>query len=48
MTDVEDTYHTLSAILFQVGVNNSLKVYAFKYTREKICRVFVPAESIIP
>ena len=46
MTDVEDTYQTITAI--QVGVNNSFKVYAFTCIPEKVCQDSVFLESIIP
>ena len=35
MTGVEGTYLTLTAILFQVGVNNSLNFFAVTNIREK-------------
>ena len=38
---VEDTYPTLTAILFQVGVNNSSKDF------RKICQAFVPVKSLV-
>ena len=46
MTGIEDTYQTLSAIPFEVGANNSSRV--FTNTQEKNCRVSVAVESIIP
>ena len=46
MTGVADTHLTLAAIPFQVEVNN--KFFVIKNKREKICRVFVPVESVIP
>ena len=48
MTGIEDTYRTLTAILFQVEANNSSKIFAITNIQEKICRVSVPVGSIIP
>ena len=48
MTGIEDTYQTLTAISFQVGVNKSSKIFVIINIREMICRVSVPVGSIIP
>ena len=46
MTGVADTHLTLAAIPFQVEVNN--KFFVSKNKREKIWRVSIPVESVIP
>ena len=48
MTGIEETYLTLTAIAFQVEVNNSLNFFAFANIYEKICRVSFPEEFITP
>ena len=47
-TGVEDTYPMLKAIRFHVKVNNSSKNLAFSNIREKVWRVSVSVETIIP
>ena len=47
-TGIEDTYRTLTAITFYVGVNNSSKIFAITNVREKICMLSVPVGAIIP
>ena len=47
-TVVEDTHLTRAVIPFKVGANNSLIKIAITNIREKICRVSVPVQSIIP
>ena len=44
MTGIEDTHLTLTAILFQVGINNSLNFLSLQ-AYEKTCRDSVPVET---
>ena len=48
MNIIEDTHLTLAVIPFKVEANNSFNFFAITNTREKICRVSVPVQSIIP
>ena len=47
-TIIEDTHLTLAVIPLKVGANNSLIFFAITNIWEKICRVSVPFQSIIP
>ena len=46
-TRAEDTHLTLTAILFYVGANNSLKKIAVTDMHKKFCRDFILVGSII-
>ena len=47
-TIIEDTYFTLAGIPFNAEVNNSLIFLLLQTYKKKLCRVFVPVQSIIP
>ena len=46
MTIIKNTHLTLAVIPFKVEANNNF--FAIRNIREKICRVSVPLQSIIP
>ena len=47
-TTIEDTHLTLTVVLFKLEANNSLTILLLQTYEKKICRVFVPAKSVIP